>query len=184
MIRCSIPFALLLAALSISPPARGDVVPIDSFVGVLSENFDDFPEGAKQVVQILEGFGRVGNLTDGGALKVEYSSSLDGILVVPHSPPLMMGQLGISVWKFHRPVTQFGSYFANNSRFDDAQVDFYDENADLIDSVTATVPNTGEWTWNGWESDVPIKHIVITGNDAGFLNGFIWFDDVQVIPAR
>jgi hypothetical protein len=92
----------------------------------------------------------------------------------------MLGQLGISMWGFTTPVTQFGSYFANNSRFDDAQVDFYDENGDLIDSVTATVPNSGDWTWNGWESDVPIKYIIITGNDEEFLNGFIWFDDVQV----
>jgi hypothetical protein len=93
----------------------------------------------------------------------------------------MLGQLGISMWRFTTPLTQFGSYFANNSRFDDAQVDFYDEYGNLIDSVTATVPNSGDWTWNGWESDVPIMYIVITGNDQEFFNGFIWFDDVQVL---
>jgi hypothetical protein len=81
-------------------------------------------------------------------------------------------------------VSQFGSYFGNNSRFDDARVDFYDVNGVLIDSVTATVPlSRRDWTWNGWESAVPIKSLMITGNDTAFLNGFIWFDDMQVNPA-
>src|SRR5262249_26879248 len=75
---------------------------------------------------------------------------------------------------------RLGGYFANNSRVDDAQVDFYDENGDWIDSATATIPNSGGWSWNGWESDVPIKWIVIAGNDEGFGHAFIWVDDVQI----
>jgi hypothetical protein len=180
MIRSVIAFSLLFTALSLSPRACGDVWPIDPFEGALSENFDAFPQGARQKILILGGFGTVRNLTEGGGLKLEYSSSLDGRLVRPHSPPLMLGQLGISLWEFAEPPTQFGGYLANNSRFDDAQVDLYDEYWNLIDSVTATVPNSGVWTWNGWESDTPIKHIIITGNDEEFFNGFIWFDDVQV----
>jgi hypothetical protein len=179
MIRQAILFSVLIAALSMAPLVCGDVVPIDPFLGSLAEDFGDFSQGARQEAIIFGGFGTVRNLTPGGSLKVEYYSSLSGRVVVPHSRPLMMGQLGISEWEFNEPLSQFGSYFANNSRFDDAQVDFYDENGDWIDSVVATVPNSGEWTWNGWESDVPIKSIVITGNDVEFFNGFIWFDDVQ-----
>jgi hypothetical protein len=102
-----------------------------------------------------------------------------------HSLPWMVGQLGISEWEFNSPVVQFGGYFANNSRFDDARIDFFDENGALIDSVTATVPKARfplDWTWNGWQSDVPIKSFVVTGNDTVFVNGFIWFDDVQATP--
>jgi hypothetical protein len=173
-------FSFLLTALSLSPFVCGDVVPIDPFNGAYSESFDDFSQGARQEAIIMGGFGTVRNTTPGGSLKVEYSSSLNGRLVRPYSPPLMMGQLGISRWEFDEPMNQFGSYFANNSRFDDAQVDLYDENGCWIDSMLATVPNSGDWTWNGWQSDVPIKYIIITGNDVEFLNGFIWFDDVQV----
>jgi len=172
----------LFIVLSLRPGARGDVIPIEPFQGALSENFDSMRggTGGMQEISIMDGFATVRNISQQGALKVEFSSNLDDILVVPHSRPLMMGQICISEWEFDEPLSQFGSYFANNSRFDDAQLDFYDEKGELIDSVTATVPNSGDWAWNGWESDVPIKRIVITGNDEGFFNGFIWFDDVQV----
>jgi|SRR6516225_5299798 hypothetical protein len=180
MTRHAITFSVLLALVSISPPALAAVVPIEEFDGAAFENFDRFTQGARQKLVIMGSFGWVRNTNEGGSLKVEYSSSLSGRLVVPHSRPLMMGQLGISLWNFATPVTQFGGYFANNSRFDDAQVDFYDECGNLIDSVTATAPNSGDWTWNGWESDVPIKYIIVTGNDVEYFNGFIWFDDVRV----
>ena len=73
----------------------------------------------------LRGLATIQNLTSGGALKVERSSSLDGVLEVPRSAPWMVGQLGIAEWTFATPVSQFGGYFANNSRFPDAVVDFY-----------------------------------------------------------
>jgi hypothetical protein len=63
-------------------------------------------------------------------------------------------------------------------------VDFYDANGILLDKETALVPKAAQaWTWNGWESEVPIGKIVVTGNDAGFLNGFIWYDDMEVVAA-
>jgi hypothetical protein len=96
----------------------------------------------------------------------------------------MVGQLGIAQWTFASPVSQFGGYFQNNSRFDDAVVDFYDHSGSLIGSLTATIPKgTSNWTWNGWHSDTPIAGIVITGNDTGFLNGFIWYDDFELTVA-
>jgi hypothetical protein len=179
--------SLLFAALWIVPAARGGfVIPIGPFQGAFSDDFNSYSQGARQQQSIMRGAGTVSNLTPGGALKMEFSSSLGGRLVLPHSPPLMMGQLGISEWEFNDPLIQFGGYFANNSRFDDARVDFFDVNGALIDSVTATVPVTrfpADWNWNGWQSDVPIKRFVITGNDTEFVNGFIWFDDVQANPA-
>jgi hypothetical protein len=181
MLRQFILLSVAVAALALSSPSRADVVPIDPFDGAMSENFDGMNEGGgRQYLVIFDGFGIVYNQTDGGAIKVEYMSSRGGNLVMPHSRPLMMGQMGIMLWEFAEPVSQFGSYFANNSRFDDAQVDFYDENGDWIDSTTATIPNDCNWYWNGWESDVPIKWIVIGGNDVEFDHAFIWVDDVQI----
>jgi hypothetical protein len=164
-------------------PSRGAIVSVPVFRGTASENFDNLVVAeATQEATILGGRATVTNLTPGGALKFELSSSLDGDLVVPHSPPRMMGQIGISQWVFTTPLLQFGSYFENNSRFDNATVDFYDVNDQLIGSVVATDPRSLQaWTWNGWQSDVPIHRLVITGNDTAFFNGFIWFDDVQTI---
>jgi hypothetical protein len=165
--------------------APAGIVAIDPFVGSTSENFDNTGvDGATQTLTVFGGLATIQNLTSGGALKVERSSSLDGLLQVPRSAPWMVGQLGIAEWTFSQPVSEFGGYFANNSRFNDAVVDFYDRTGSLLGELSATVPNTPEtWTWNGWRSDTPIASIVITGNDAGFLHGFIWYDDFELTVA-
>jgi hypothetical protein len=50
--------------------------------------------------------------------------------------------------------------------------------------VTLSVPKDKRgWTWNGWQSGVPIHRVVITGKDAEFYHGFIWFDDIEVAQA-
>jgi hypothetical protein len=181
---------LLLLALTspaIAPIAAqaGGVVPIGPFVGTNSENFDNTGvDGATQTLNVFGGLATIQNLTSGGALKVERSSSLDGLLQVPRSAPWMVGQLGIAKWTFAQPVSEFGGYFANNSRFNDAVVDFYDSAGSQIGELSATIPNTAlTWTWNGWQSDTPIGSIIITGNDAGFLHGFIWYDDFELTLA-
>jgi len=70
------------------------------------------------------------------------------------------------------------------NRFPDAVVDFYTPSGSLIGELNATIPNAAlTWTWNGWQSDTPIGSIVITGNDVGFLHGFIWYDDFQLTVA-
>jgi hypothetical protein len=164
-------------------PSRAAITLLNPFQGTLSEGFDHLGiTGAQQEVSIFDRTASVTNLTQGGALKLEYSSSLNGVLVTPRSAPLMLGQIGISEWVFNTPLSEFGGYFQNNSRFDDATVDFYDLSDTLIGSLTASVPkNRRAWTWNGWQSDIPIHRIVITGNDVAFYHGFIWFDDVQAM---
>jgi hypothetical protein len=165
--------------------AQAGIVPIGPFVGTNSENFDGTGvDGATQTLNVFGGLATIKNLTSGGALKVERSSSLDGVLEVPRSAPWMVGQLGVAEWTFAVPVSEFGGYFANNSRFADAVVDFYDRSGSLIGELSATIPDADQtWTWNGWSSDTPIGRVVITGNDAGFLNGFIWYDDFELTPS-
>jgi RNA polymerase sigma factor (sigma-70 family) len=166
-------------------PHRGPVAQLGPFQGAASEGFDALGvEVTQQGISILGKTATVSNLTHGGALKVAAGSSMGGVLVTAHSQSFMLGQIGISEWVFSTPLTKFGAYFANNSRFDDAKVDLYDVNDILIGSAKARVPKSLRgWTWNGWQSDVPIHRLVVTGNDAGFMHGFIWFDDVQVVTA-
>jgi hypothetical protein len=180
-------FMLIALAAPLSAPiaSRAGVVPIAPFAGAHSENFDNTGvDGATQTLSVFGGLATIRNLTSGGALKVERSSSLNGDLVVPRTPPWMVGQLGIAEWTFAQPVSEFGGFFENNSRFDDAVVDFYDRSGSQIASLSANIPMAAQaWTWNGWRSDTPIARIVITGNDAVFLHGFIWYDDFQLTLA-
>jgi RNA polymerase sigma factor (sigma-70 family) len=163
----------------------GPIAQSGPFQGGASEGFDAAgAEVTRQGISILGGMATVSNLTDRGALKIVAGSSLGGVPVTARSPSYMLGQVGISEWVFSTPLTKFGAWFANNSRFDDAKVDFYDVKDSLIGSARARVPKSFRgWSWNGWQSDVPIHRLVVTGNDAGFMHGFIWFDDVQVVTA-
>src|ERR1041385_2317189 len=185
--------AVVTTAFFLSPakavPSRtrsGPIAQLGRFQGAASEGFDALGvEVTQQGISILGGMATVSNLTERGALKIVAGSTMGGVAVTAHSPTYMLGQVGISEWVFRTPLTKFGAYFANNSRFDDAKVDFYDVNDHLIDSAMARAPKGfGGWSWNGWQSRVPIHRMVVTGNDAGFMHGFIWVDDVQVATAR
>jgi hypothetical protein len=175
----------LLASLAAPTAARADIIPIGPFTGAVSENFANTGvDGATQTLTVFGGLATIQNTTAGGALKVERSSSLGGNQQVPRSPPWMVGQLGVALWTFSEPLSDFGGYFPNNSRFNDATVQFYGTSGALLGTLTATVPDTPlTWTWNGWHSDTPIGSLIITGNDVGFLNGFIWYDDFTLNPA-
>ena len=183
ILACS--FGLVLVAAR--PVAGQGVTAVGPFTGDHSENFDalGFSFGSAHAqMTIFGGFGTVRKLTAAGSIKYEFDSNLGGDQVNNRSNPAMIGQLSISEWTFDAPLSRFGGYWENNSRFDNARVDFYDAGGLLFDTETATVLKAAQtWTWNGWESEVPIGKVVVTGNDAGFLNGFIWYDDMEVVAA-
>ena len=166
---------------------QGDFGPIGPFTGDRSENFSSFQGGGGGFLS-LDIFGdavTLFNLTDGGAIKIEFQSTLiyqgQSDTVVPRSQPVFMGQLGTMEWQFHQPVSKFGGYFENNSFADNVNFQFFDANDNLIaDAVGTTLWASNQWTWNGWESDVPIYRAVSTGNNNALLNGFIWYDDMQI----
>jgi hypothetical protein len=181
-------FALAIGlVLPAGRPAAGQgVTAVGPFTGDHSDDFDTlgFPFGSAHTsVTIFGGFGTVRKLTE-GSIKYEFDSTRGGDRVINRSNPAMIGQLAVSEWTFATPVARFGGYWENNSRFDDARVDFYDAGGVLFDTETAAIPRLAQsWTWNGWESEVPIGRVVVTGNDVEFLNGFLWYDDMEVTAA-
>lgn len=176
----SVRLPVALAALLVAAgPLHAGIVPIPFFAGDVFDTFNQYVGNtpASQVLPVLQDTGTISNLTVDGAIKVEFSSNFNGDLVVPLSGK-MMGQLGIARWDFDTPGKRFGAYFENNSGMSDATLTFFDINDQPIDTVIANVPvNAQSWTWNGWESDVPFKSILVVGN--GVINGFIWYENVQ-----
>jgi hypothetical protein len=175
---------VLSAALAVCgvSAANADMTVIAPFTGQASDTFDQFNNvNAVQSLPVFGGQGALENLSPSGAIKVEFSSLFQGHQVVPISD-MMAGQLGVAQWVFNQPITRFGGWWENNSGQPDATVAFYDTQNVLLDTMTANVPFAGQgpsvWTWNGWESDVPISRIVVTGN--GIVNGFLWYENMQV----
>lgn len=167
------------------PPAGGEVMPVGPFAGEMSESFN---YSSVTALESLPVFDEAGALTvdldqsPDGAIKIEWSSQFLGKTVTPIST-MMGGQLAIANWTFDEPVSHFGGWWENNSGEDDATVSFYDVNDQLIDTAVATIPFMPPqgWTWNGWTSDVPIARIEVVGN--GVVNGFIWYENMQIITA-
>ena len=163
-----------------------DITSIGTFTGDVSDHFGGLAGGPvhPQTVLIFDGHATASNIHPEGALAVLSNSTrgqTNGDTVNARTSPVMLGQIGITQWDFATPLSQFGAYFENNSRFDDVIVDFYDTNLDLIGTRTATTgANDQFWTWNGWHSDTPISRIVTTGNDTEFFGGFVWFDDAEI----
>jgi len=166
-------------SLATSYVAQADIVAIDPFAGSANDTFDQYNNVmALQTLDVFGGLGTISNLTEDGAIKVEWSSSFGGDLVTPISG-MMMGQLGIGQWDFNTPIIRFGGWWENNSGVDDATVEFYDIDQKLIGVMNADVKVAAQqWQWNGWQSDVPISSIVVTGN--GIINGFLWYENIQI----
>jgi hypothetical protein len=62
------------------------LTPISPFTGDFSDDFNRFSNvQAVQVLDVFSNHGVIRNLTSGGAIKVEFSSQLNGDLVVPIS---------------------------------------------------------------------------------------------------
>jgi len=168
----------ILSSIAISTSANATISTVAPFTGQFTDTFNEYSTVmAVQSLPVFGGLGTLQNLTPGGAIKVEFSSLFDGVQIVPLSG-MMAGQLGIGQWTFSQPITRFGGWFANNSGQNDATVTFYDAQNQLQGQMIATIPFAPGWTWNGWSSDVPITRIVVTGN--GVLNGFLWYENMQV----
>jgi hypothetical protein len=172
---------LTLACLLLAPASTtvAAVTAIGPFTGHRTDTFDQYTTTmAVRTLPVFDGAGSINVLGTGTSIKVEFSSQLNGDLVVPISG-MMIGQLGIADWVFNVPARRFGGMWENNSGADHATVTFFDEADNLIGTHVASVPvHAQSWTWNGWQSDVPIKRIHVVGN--GLINGFIWYENVQL----
>lgn len=107
-------------------------------------------------------------------------SSFNGDPVSSRTGAYVLGTTqGPQEWLFPTPVRRIGSYFNNNSGANDATVEFFGPSGQPLGTRVADIRAPGNtWTWNGWESDVPISRMLISGN--GALNGFIWMDDMEL----
>lgn len=160
-------------------PAGAALRNISAFNSPPIETFDEYhATNAVPRLSVLNGAGTVTNRTEGGSIKLEFSSSLAGDLVTPISG-MMMGQLGIADWEFAHPVRRFGALIENNSGMDGGTAYFYDATDNLIGTLLVVAPVKAQrWTWNGWESDTPFKRLRVVGN--GLINGFLWYENVRV----
>lgn len=178
-----IPLSVALIIGITSTTVSATITPIGPFSGTLHENFDEFPtDTAVRSLTLFNGKGTITVEGTSNSIKLEFSSQLGSDLVTPISR-LMCGQLGIANWEFSTPISRFGGYWENNSHADDATAEFFDANGVLFDTRVVPVSVTAQqWQWNGWDfGDTSVSKIRVTGN--GLINGFIWYENMEIVQA-
>ena len=163
----------------VAADASAAIRAIGSFAAERVDTFDEVPVvPSAQSLIVFGGACTVANLTSGGAMKTEHSSTFGGDTVRPLSG-IMIGQIGISQWTFASAQRRFGGMFENNSGKDGGVIEFYDAVGALIGTAQLDCPSKLDgWRWNGWESDVAFTALRIKGN--GVFNGFLWFENMQI----
>jgi len=173
----------ILAGVLVSGSAMADVTPIGEFTGDAFEGFENIaPPGP------FDGtvFGGQATMEDEFADPVIATNFFSGdgeVQLFPYDGNFMgLSPTGWTTFTFDTPVTQFGGFFGQVNDFPSDAVTFFDEQGQEIDSIDFDLP-VGEWTWHGWESDVPIASIEILAGENPTLTTV--YDNLQVtfVPA-
>ena len=163
--------------------ALAAVIPVGPFVGDLQESWESFPNFWDDPDHFMDDpspiFGGAAEISS--AYMVVYEPPDYGFSLGYYGEAQVIDGTkghGLDTWPassatidFDEPVLQFGGYWGAGDIDGYPTVpitfDFYDENADLIDSVTVQYgDDTGQGTliWLGWSSDVGIETVVYAGN--------------------
>lgn len=176
--------AAIFAACAAVVSAQADVTAIGEFSGEAFETFENVaPPGTYPApFAIFEG-----NVTVDDSLAhifpITFIWSGPSGEVLPFDGNLFGGTVaGTAIFEFGTAVTHFGGWINTVSPVGGGTVVFKDASGAVIDTVTLT-NNPVEWTWFGWQSDVAISTIEMTGT-AGPGFGFL-FDNLTLnyVPA-
>jgi hypothetical protein len=166
-------------------PAPAAVIPVGPFVGDLQESWESFPNFWDDSDHFMDDpspiFG--GSAEISNAYMVVYEPDADVFFSLGYygSAQVIDGTKGHGLdtgWPassvtidFDEPVLQFGGYWgaADIDGYSTVPIDFdfYDEDGELIDSVTVQYGDDtghGSLVWFGWSSEVGIQTVVYTGS--------------------
>ncbi len=174
-------FASLFVICGIGAIAQAQIVPIGEFVGDYQEDMESHSGG--QFVECLPNrvFDATADLCTPGS---EHGLISTGwgfqCTIFSHGGGQFFGSAGqYAEYTFDEPVGKFGGWFGSHSGFDNATIEFYDVDDNLLETLTADIPSDCEWYWNGWETQgAAIGRISIIG-DNPYGGGFVLMDDME-----
>lgn len=153
------------------------VTPVAPFAGELTEGFEGRPRSQTTCLS--------GGVFNGEAELCATTSVISTTNVFACSITARTGgrmfhsTFSPATFTFNEPVMRFGGYFgANHGGEPGADVEFFDSAGNLIGVGDAVIPADCSWTWNGWQSDVPVTTIVVAGRGAPGFGGQIQMDDL------
>jgi hypothetical protein len=178
----------VVAAGAFALSASAGVTPIGPFTGDHSESFDGGPQVIfTPCVSTAWGYGvfdDMGDLCTPGNSGCHTTSGWGFYCTIfSRTGTFFFGSAGgYAEYTFDTPVSQFGGYFGSNAydvgETPGADINFYDANGRLIDSVRLDMPDRCQWYWNGWSSDTPVARIECINDKFG--GAFLDMDDMEM----
>ncbi len=166
MIRTSTALPALILVSSLATAAAANVQTVGPFTGDFSEGFENIsgPQGHTGGMDI---FGGQAHFNDALANQPWIASSLNGPegSILPYDGNFMgLAPTGWVAIEFEAPISAFGGYFGTASINSGGSVAFLDAEGLTIDIVAFDVPAL-QWTWQGWESEVPVHTIMLQASE-------------------
>ncbi len=180
-------FFVVSALAVLAGTASAQIVPTGPFVGQQSDGFET--QLAHQFTTCIVGrvFNNTADLCDPTSPPSQGMHITTGwgffCTIFPNSGSKLCASAGgPAIYTFDQPATRFGGMFGTNSGTADATMEFRDVGGNLITSLTASVPATCTWGWQGWQviGGPAIKSVKIIGLNGFNGGGFIDMDDMQV----
>ncbi len=159
--------------------ANAGIVRVDEFESSIFEGFQDLEMSTfeSNPVSVFDGLAEIRN-TGGSWLHTTGAWGFANRTSALEGDKLLGNTSGGIEYLFNTNFNKFGGYFATISSVEDGQVRFY-HGETLIGSDIVNADVGGQWSWNGWESQVGFNRIVVESN-YGNSGGFIMHDSVRV----
>ncbi len=168
--------------------ASADIVRVNEFSSLQFEGFNnlDMKTFDRNPVSIFNGMGEVLNTkgsflhtTGGWALG---SGDWQGRTNAYEGSKMLGNTTGGIEYRFNTAQKSFGGFFATIADVPDANIKFFDGDI-LIGSDQLLAAVGGDWSWNGWASDLNFNRVTIESNYRN-RGGFLMHDAVRVLTTQ
>jgi hypothetical protein len=165
--------------------AEAGITKVEEFSSLQFEGFNDIQRGfVREPISIFDGMGEVlnaggrGGWLHGTSRWSYRTRDWKGSASAYEGKKMLGNTSGAIEYRFNTNQKSFGGFFATIANKADASIKFFDGDT-LVGSDVLAAAVGGEWSWNGWSSDVSFNRVSI---DSQYRNrgGFLMNDAVRV----
>lgn len=164
--------------------AHADIVRVDEFESNQFEGFENLNMGVFERNPV-EAFGGMATLfnTNNSFLHTTGSWSYSNhYRSGAYEGSRMLGTTRGGVeYRFNTAQKSFGGFFSTIDSVADGQIRFYDGD-DLVGSDVLRASVGGDWSWNGWSSEINFDRVVVESNSSR--KGFLMQDAVRILTTQ
>jgi len=167
--------------------ANADIAQVGEFSSLQFEGFNDIHATFdRNPIPVFDGMGEVFN-NGGSWLHTTgswglYSKGWHGSTRAFEGSRMLGNTRGAIEYRFNEDQKSFGGMFATIANTPDATIKFFNGDA-LVGTDILHAAVGGQWSWNGWSSDLAFNRVSIQAN-SGRNGGFLMHDAIRVLGTQ